>query len=337
MTKIRLKYVDEYVDRTGKPRRYFRKDGKRLGQLPGTPGSAEFMAAYQSYLAAPPAAPQPHAAGSFARLISAFYASPGFLNLKPSSRTLYRTVLDPLAKEHGHRAAALLTPGAVERIIGRIGTDRPAMANLTRAALRRALAFAVKAKMIASNPAANIEAFKVGEYHTWTDAELRQYEAKWRLGTRERLAYALLLYTGQRGGDVVRMHRSDISDDLIHVVQEKTGVELWIPIQPGLEEAMRAYPAKGLTLIGDAAGRPLKRPALTALMAKAIKEAGLPPRCVAHGLRKALMRRLAEADATTKQIAAVSGHRSLKEVERYTKAAEQRKLARAGMEKLKNS
>jgi integrase len=50
-----------------------------------------------------------------------------------------------------------------------------------------------------------IDAFKVGEHHTWTDAELRQYEAKWRLGTRQRLAYALLLYTGQRVGDVAKM------------------------------------------------------------------------------------------------------------------------------------
>jgi hypothetical protein len=47
------------------------------------------------------------------------------------------------------------------------------------------------------------------------------------------------------------------------------------------------------------------------------------------------LRRLAEADATSKQIAGVSGHKTLKEIERYTKAADQKKLARAAMQKLR--
>jgi integrase len=131
------------------------------------------------------------------------------------------------------------------------------------------------------------------------------------------------------------MNRADISDAGIHVIQEKTGAELWVPIRPELSAAMKAFPAKGLTLIGDPNGRPLKRAALSRLMRDAIREAGLPARCVSHGLRKAAMRRLAEDDATTNQIAAVSGHKTLKEVERYTKAAEQKKLARAAMDKLR--
>jgi Site-specific recombinase XerD len=66
-------------------------------------------------------------------------------------------------------------------------------------------------------------------------------------------------------------------------------------------------------------------------MRKAAKQAGLPPECVAHGLRKALLRRLAEHGATVSQIQAVSGHRTLGEVERYTKQAEQQRLARAAI------
>jgi integrase len=66
-------------------------------------------------------------------------------------------------------------------------------------------------------------------------------------------------------------------------------------------------------------------------MHKAAKQAGLPPECVAHGLRKALLRRLAEHGATVSQIQAVSGHRTLGEVERYTKQAEQQRLARAAI------
>jgi integrase len=60
-------------------------------------------------------------------------------------------------------------------------------------------------------------------------------------------------------------------------------------------------------------------------------EAGLPERCVFHGLRKAALTRLAEAGCTVHQIAAVSGHKTLKEIERYTKAADQRRLAREAL------
>ena len=60
------------------------------------------------------------------------------------------------------------------------------------------------------------------------------------LGTRPRLAYALLFYTGQRSGDVVRIRRADISGGAI-----KPGVELSIQIHPDLAEAIKAGPTKG--------------------------------------------------------------------------------------------
>jgi integrase len=275
-------------------------------------------------------------ADSLGKLIVDFYGSRFYTDLKPSSRQLYKYALEPIAKAHGHRSASTMPAEAAEKIINQIGAEKPGMANLTRAVMRRLFQFALKTKRRKDNPMVGVEAFKVGEHHTWTDAELKQFEDKWRLGTRQRLAYALLLYTGQRVGDVVRMSRADISDGLIHVVQDKTGAELWVPIHPELQRAMTAYPAKGLTLVGDVNGRPLKRPALSALMRAAIRDAGLPSRCVSHGLRKAAMRRLAEAESTANQIASISGHKTLKEVERYTKAADQKKMARQAMGKLPN-
>ena len=110
-------------------------------------------------------------------------------------------------------------------------------------------------------------------------------------------------------------------------------LELLIPIHPALARALQAGPVVGMThIITDARGKPLQR--LTKIMAAAVKTAGLPPRCVAHGLRKAALRRLAEAGSTTKQIAAVSGHRSLSEIERYTARADQAGLAQAAIAKL---
>jgi enterobacteria phage integrase len=336
MTVIKLDYVNEYIDRTGKPRRYFRRGGKRLGALPGAVGSEEFMAAYQGFLADnKPIVGVPRSGdGTLGRLINEYYGSRAFQDLKPSSRKIYGYVLEPLNKAHGHRMVKDMPTAKVEKIIQTIGDTKPGMANLTKSVLQALMKYAVKLKWRSDNPVIGIERFKSGTHHTWTEGELKQFEERWPVGTRERLAYTLLLYTIQRVGDVAKMNRGDITPDGIHVIQDKTGAELSLPILPELAKAMKAYPAKGLTLIGTETGQPLTRPALSHVMRDAIKEAGLPPRCVSHGLRKAGMRRMAEAGFTEKQIAAWSGHKTLREIERYTQAADQKRLARDAIPKL---
>jgi len=51
--------------------------------------------------------------------------------------------------------------------------------------------------------------------------------------------------------------------------------------------------------------------------------------CSAHGLRKAAATRAAESGATARQLLALFGWLNIKEAERYTKAAQRRKLASA--------
>jgi Phage integrase family len=108
------------------------------------------------------------------------------------------------------------------------------------------------------------------------------------------------------------MNRRDIVDGYIHVVQEKTGADLQIPIHPTLMATIKATPSNGFAILSRKNGQPIQRQTLTAMMAKAVKEAGLPAYCVPHGIRKSTMRRLAEGGATSKEIAAISGHQTLK-------------------------
>jgi integrase len=68
-------------------------------------------------------------------------------------------------------------------------------------------------------------------------------------------------------------------------------------------------------------------------MRKWCAEAGLPE-CSAHGLRKACARRLAEAGATAHEIMAVTGHKTLAEVQRYTETAMREGLADSAHAKL---
>jgi integrase len=333
-----LPYVKEYTDDCGIRRRYFRRKGFKGGPLPGPIGSPEFLDAYQALMGGKPAPlARVHGAGSFGGLISAYYGWTEFTNLKASSKSLYRYALEPLPEKHGHRPRATMTRENLIGVIEKIGERAPGMANLTRAVLQKILKCALERNELRENPLAKkVTPYKIGTHHTWTDAELEQFEANWPLGTRQRLAYALLFYTGQRSGDVVRMARGDISGGRIRVVQEKVRrgepvTELKIKIHPDLARALKAGPTKGLNLIGDEHGRPIKRAALSHLMRVAIREAGLPARCVPHGLRKATLRTMAERGASSKRLAAVSGHKTTKELDRYTAAADQQTLADDGI------
>jgi integrase len=340
MTRIKLRYVNEFVDQDGKVRRYFRRPGRRAIPLPGLPGSIEFMAAYQAALAIvspPPPSPRHVINGSLAAAAAGYFRSSDFANLSPSSQRSYRAAIKPILAAHGHRLVRDLTKVAARHVIEEIGATRPGMANLTRSVLSKIITYAIETGLRADNPFSGLKPYRLGTYHTWTDAEIAQFERRWPLGTRERLAFALLLYTGQRGGDVVKMVRSDIVDGRIRVAQDKarkgTTNELMIPIHAALARALQAGPVVGMThIITDARGKPLR--AITKLIEAAVKRAGLPARCVAHGLRKAALRRLAEHGSTTKEIAAVSGHRSLAEIERYTARADQAGLAKAAIGKL---
>jgi integrase len=324
----------------GKVRYYFRRPKSRSVKLPGLPGSVEFMNAYQAAVAtvAPPASSPKHVTrSSLADIAAGYFRSASFANLSPSSQELYRKAIKPVLAAHGHRLVRDMPKIAARNIVEEIGATRPGIANVTRAVLSRIVVYAISIGDRADNPFAGLERYRLGTHHTWTDPEINQFERHWRLGTRERLAFALLLYTGQRGGDVVKMTRSDIVGGHIRVSQDKvrkgTTTELMIPIHPALARALKAGPVVGMQhLITDARGRPLK--GLSSLIAAAARRAGLPPRCVAHGLRKAALRRLAEHGSTTKEIAAISGHRTLSEIQRYTERADQARLAQSAVSRL---
>ena len=150
--------------------------------------------------------------------------------------------------------------------------------------------------------------------------------------TRARLALALLLYTGQRRGDVIRMGAQHIRGGAIHLTQEKTGAALAIPVHPALAAIIASSSRDHLTFLVTRFGAPFGASAFSHWFRDRCNEAGLP-HCSAHGLRKAAARVLAEAGCTAHEIGAITGHSSLAELVRYTKAADQRRLAEAAMAK----
>ena len=116
---------------------------------------------------------------------------------------------------------------------------------------------------------------------------------------------------------------TDLKGDAIKVIQLKTGARLTIRLHPELQQILRHWSRSHIAILTTVFGKPFSVAGFGNMMAEAIKAANLPARCVPHGLRKAAARRLAEVGCSEKQIAAVTGHTTLKEVARYTRAANQ--------------
>ena len=178
---------------------------------------------------------------------------------------------------------------------------------------------------------------KSGGHHTWTEDEIAAFEVHHTIGSKARLALALGLYTAQRRGDVCRIGRQHIRDGVLTVRPEKTknttAITLAIPVHAELQKIIAATPVGHLTLLTTRTGRSYSASVFSEQFRAWCDAAGLPQRCVFHGLRKAAARRLAEAGCTAHEIAALTGHASLREIERYTRAADQARMARSAMAK----
>lgn len=333
---VALKYVQRFEDRHGRVRYYYRRRGYPLAALPA-PSAPNFMDEYMRAAGAemlPKPAPAPKA-GTIPALIAAYLSSTDFLRNKASSQKVTKAILLRFEKRVGPRMVSEMQREHVMKIVAEMAAT-PAAANNMLKKVRALMGWAIVNGWRRDDPTLKIKKFKEGTHHTWTDDELRQFESKWPLGTRQRTAYAMALYTGQRREDLATrtMRHYNQKTGTIWVVQEKTGSELEIPVHPELAKALEAWNPRHLVLLASPSGRGTSVAGLGNFMAKAIGKAGLPDRCVLHGLRKAAARRLAEAGCSAHEIMAITGHKSLEEVERYCAAARQRMLGRGAIDKL---
>jgi integrase len=187
------------------------------------------------------------------------------------------------------------------------------------------------------NPMLNVDPVqhKSKGIRTWTEDDIAKFRARWAHGTPQRVAFEILLYTGLRRSDAVRLGRQHVQGDFIVIHTKKSGemVELNIPIHHEFGLLLESINHGHLNFIATAQGAARSEKAFTNWVIDAAREAGLPPHSSPHGLRKAACRRLAEAGCSTLEIMAITGHRNLKEVETYVKAVNQRRLAMTAVDK----
>ena len=184
--------------------------------------------------------------------------------------------------------------------------DLPAAANNRRKYFSAMLGWAVvqAPPLVSRNAARDVKVIKskTDGFYTWSDDDVAKFEAHHPVGSKARLALALLLYTGLRRSDAIRVGPQNVRNGFIEIVPAKTKdekPELTLkPVLPDLAEVIAATHPIGLkTYLVTSWGRPFTPAGFGNWFREQCNAAGLP-QCSAHGLRKAAACRCADAGAT---------------------------------------
>ena len=335
-------YVQEFKDRHGRVRLYFRRPGYGRVPLPGPLHSPEFMKAYLVAQSGCPTKARPSdsmQARSLSALIEAYYRSPGFKGIKASTRKTYRSTLEPLRLAHGHRLVKDMRKAHVMALVAE-KAETPTAANNLLKRLRQLMKHAVELEWRADDPTTGVRGYSTDSQgiHTWDEGEIVRFMEVYPEGTPARLAMTLMLHTGAARADAVALGWGNVRDGRISyrrqkTIRQKRDVVIDIPIHPELARELTNCLRANFTFLQIGQGKSRSADGLGSSMRKWCDAAGLPE-CSSHGLRKAIARRLADAGATTNEIAAVTGHRTLAEVQRYTDAASRSNLGDSAIGKL---
>ena len=326
---IMLRYVHSYKDQHGKLKHYLRRPGQKKLRLPDDPKSSEFLAAYQAGMAVPKPAigVNRNAPDSIARWISLYLESATFAKLAPDTRRTRRNLLERFRAKHGEKPAAKLEQQHIERMIGNLS---PVVARNFLKALRPWMKWCVGQGLRADNPTRDIERpeHKSDGYNTWPEDYVEHYRDRHPIGTRPRLAFELLVNTGAARADIVRMGRQHVREGILSFRRHKTGVLVEIPVLPDLQTVIdQLAPSNQLTFLLTEHGQPFSDAGFGNWFRDRCNEAGVPVGYSAHGVRKYAATVRANLGATSHELMAWFGWLTIREAERYTRAAERRKLA----------
>lgn len=335
MTRIKLRYVHEFVDRHGKARYYFRRGGKRI-PLPGLAGSNEFMEGYAKALDGVVARPEVAAARTIAGTVNAviigYLASSAFHQLAASSQREYRRILEGLRRDHGDRRMDTLERRHVVMMVD-ARAKTPAAARDFLRCLRQLNKYAISIGVREDDPTFEVRTPvpKTDGFRTWTEDDVATFEAAYPVGSKPRLALTLLLETGLRCADVVRIGRSHARDCVVRIAQQKNNIPIANPVTATLAEAINAAaPSEHMVFLVNERGRAFTAKGFGKWFSAQCDRIGLK-RLSPHGVRKLAATRKANAGATAHELMAFFGWASLKEAERYTRKVDREKLARNAM------
>lgn len=344
------KYVSAFSDRHGKTRYRFRKSGLKTCFPKSNYPSQEFNDEFASWLHQETETDFIRATnkrGSIDELLTKYISSSSFQGndtTKSKKRAILQKFCDKENEHHlrqGERPAATCPFYVVDKYVTERSIKRPdrsggpEAANRARKVLLGMFRYAIKLGIRTDNPVEFVDPIPSnGEgFHCWSEEEIAQYQKKHSRGTTARLAFDLMLWTAKRPTDASQIRKSNIDGKYLIGTDGKTSKAWAISIAPDLQKSMDAMPLNNHDhMILSEHGEPFSPKGFGNKMADWCDAAGLSDRCRGHGLRKACMRRLAEAGATQQQLKAISLHSNDREVSTYVKKANQRKLAENGID-----
>ena len=319
---VRLKGLHSFR-RRGRWMHYYRARGVRVPLVHGVePDDPRLIAAWA-------AARQEHAPpqrGTVAEAFGAYLESGEFARLAAATRANRGAVLRRLIREQGDRPVASIRPQHITAALARVA---PSTARTNRAHLSAAFRFCRRLGMIERDPAAAAELAPLSKtegHAPWTADDIERFVARWPRGTPQRLALDLALYTGQRRADLCRLGPPMIRGEVLSVRQSKTGAVAHVPMTRELRAAVEPFGGRMVWIL-NRAGAPFDAAGLGRWFRLAADAAGVSKSL--HGLRKAFCVYHAERGASAHEIAAMSGHVTLSEVGRYTRAADRLRIVQA--------
>jgi integrase len=347
--QVELPYLSEELDRHGNLRLYVRRNGRRI-RLRVARGTDGFLDAYRAALDSlrelmPPSPTPPKKIaprGSLGWLASLYFGSEEFKKLTsgPTRRAvieecLRETVRDKSDDLMSDCPLTYVTPAKIKRLRD-LKQGLPGAANNRRKYLSAMFGWAVEEGHLKTNPARDVRRIKYATsgFHTWTVAEVALFIERHPIGTKPYLALCLLLFTGMRSGDMVKLGKQHSWRGLIRFIPGKTKhVRMDIsekPILPPLTKALEAGPTGDLTFLETQYRKPFTTKGFGNWFRDRCNEAGLP-HCTAHGLRKAGATIAAENGATTAQLMAIYDWSTPSQAEVYIRAANRTRLAGQAM------
>jgi integrase len=324
-------YVTRQRLRNGNMVFYYRENhGPRI-RLPA-PNDPGFMAAYFKCLSGLPKKAASGPKDSLAWLIGRYKESAHWANLKPSTRKMRDNILKHVAEAAGNVPYLAIKRQNINEAIDR---RLPNAGNSYRKVMSQLFKWALSVDLVEVNPVdgANRYKIKTDGFIPWTVDEVKRFHAHWPIGTRQRLAMDLALFTGLRRSDLVRVGRQHMANGVISIKTEKTGVTVHVPVFPILQRSIDAAPTSDLAFLATEKGTPFTSAASLGMwFGKACRAAKVPGRL--HGLRKAGATIAAEHGATVHQLMAMYGWMKMDEAELYTREADRKRLSVAVAEQI---
>jgi integrase len=337
MPHPRPPHLQRQITRHGKAVWYVRvSNGPRI-RIRAKYGSPEFDVEYQAAMSGERPAPKGSArAGTLAWLVDRYRETPAWTSLSLATRRQRENIFKQVIATAGPKPYTAITSAIIAA-----GRDRrhktPFQARHFLDTLRGLFEWAQEAQFVKSNPAVEVKypLLKSGQgFPVWTEEDVAAYEAHWPLGTRQRVWISVLLYTGLRRGDAVRIGPQHVRDGVASIRTEKTNTEVHIPLLPPLVEALCIGPTAELAFICGVNGKRMTKESFGNAFSHACRKAGIKKS--AHGLRKIGATRCADNGATVPQLNAIFGWSGSKMASLYTQSADRRRLARDAIGKLMN-